>query len=123
MSTDPIANMLVSLRNAYQNRFATVEVPFSNQKLEICRVLKETGIIKNYRKKKDKIAIELKDQDIPTEFRRISKPGARIYAKAKQIPFPRTPQGVIVVSTSKGIMSGRAARRRGLGGELICEIN
>lgn len=121
---DPIANLLTALKNTYQNRNHTVEVPYSKQKAGVCRVLKDAGIILDFKKTGGgKLAMELKDVGAPSNFRRISKLGVRVYVKSKQIPRPKTDRGVVVISTSAGIMSGRAARQRGLGGELICEIN
>lgn len=120
---DTVSNMLVSLKNAYQTGLSQVNFPYSKQKAEICRVLKETSKIVDFTSKDGKTKVMLNKTNIPVAIRRVSSPGARIYVRAKRLPRPRTPDGVVIVSTPKGMMTNIEARKQGLGGEVICEIN
>jgi small subunit ribosomal protein S8 len=128
--TDPIADMLTRIRNALINRYGSIEIPASNIKVEIARVLKEEGYIGGYSLIEDGnrkvIKIELKytpeKEPIITEIRRVSKPGCRVYVDKNEIPRVKGGLGISILSTSRGIMTGIQARRSGVGGELICTI-
>jgi len=128
--TDPIADMLTRIRNANQMRYNEVEVPASKIKTEIARILKEEGFISNYEIKKDNvqntIVLNLKygqnKERVITGLKRISKPGLRVYAKAEEIPKVLNGLGIAIVSTSKGIMTDKNARKESLGGEVLAYI-
>ena len=109
--TDTIADMLTRIRNANQMRYEEVKVPASNIKKEIAKILKEEGFIKDY--KIDKIITGLK---------RISKPGLRVYAKNDEIPKVLNGLGIAIISTSKGIMTDKEARKQNIGGEVLAYI-
>ena len=127
--TDPIADMLVRIKNAQAVKQETVVMPFSKIKQEIARVLKNSQLILDFEKKgrtvAKKLEIKLKytnGHPAVSNIKRISKSGQRIYASSKAI-FSRGPGSLVVVSTSKGIMSGKEARQAKLGGEILCEIS
>ena len=127
--TDPIADMLIRIKNALLARKAKVEVPYSRVKMAIAKVLLEAGYIKDVKVEKgkpfDKIMIDLKyvkDEPAITDVRRESKPGRRTYVSAKEIPQILNGFGMCVISTSSGVMSGKDARAKNLGGELICSL-
>ncbi|MGQ9473298.1 MAG: 30S ribosomal protein S8 [Candidatus Caldatribacteriaceae bacterium] len=129
--TDPIADMLTRIRNALKAREAVVKVAASRTKIELARILKEEGYIKGYQvisqegNKKD-LVIELKygpnRERVINGLRRISKPGLRIYAGKNEIPILLGGIGTVIISTSRGIMTGKEARRLGMGGEIICFV-
>jgi len=128
--SDPIANMLVQLSNANHKFKETVDVPASKIKAEIVRVLKEEGFIGNFRVSQDKKANVLRvsmkysaqRERIIQGFKRVSKPGLRVYRKAGEIPSIRNGLGTAIVSTSKGVMSAQKAKEKKLGGEVICYV-
>ena len=127
--SDPIADMITRIRNANRARGSKVEIPSSKIKLEIARILKEEGFIRNYQYKEDNkqgvITILLKYSDrqrIITNLKRISKPGLRVYVNKDDIPEVLGGLGISILSTSKGIMSGREAKKRHFGGEVLCYI-
>ena len=128
--TDPIADMLTRIRNANQMRYKEVEVPASKIKLEIARILKETGFIADYKVQKndvqDVIILSLKYGDnkerVITGLKRISKPGLRVYVKANEVPRVLNGLGIAIISTSKGLMTDKSAREQSLGGEVIAYI-
>jgi len=128
--TDPIGDMLTRLRNAQNQKFETVEFPASRVKLDILKILKEEGYIKNFavRKRKSfnviKVFLKYTPEGQPSfeKMIRVSKPGRRIYIDSKSIPTIAGGAGLAVVSTSQGIMGSNEARTRRLGGELICKI-
>lgn len=128
--TDPIADMLTRIRNANQMRYLEVEVPASNIKTEIARILKEEGFISDYKIKKndvqDVIVLNLKygqhKERVITGLKRISKPGLRVYAKTNEIPKVLNGLGIAIVSTSKGLMTDKEARKEQLGGEVLAYI-
>lgn len=128
--TDPIADMLTRIRNACLAKFEQVEIPASRVKLEIARVLKQEGYIRNFRVISDDrhgvIRLQLKygDDGRPTitALRRVSKPGVRKYAGKQRLPRVLGGLGVAVLSTPRGIMTADQARRRGIGGEVLCHI-
>jgi small subunit ribosomal protein S8 len=128
--TDPIADMLTRIRNAEIARHDMVEVPASRMKLEIARILKAEGFIADYevdrKRLPERIRIRLRygdrKQGIITGLRRISRPGLRIYARRAEIPRVQGGLGIAILSTSRGIMTDREARKAGVGGELLCYV-
>ena len=129
MVTDPIADMLTRIRNANQMRYKEVEVPASKIKIEIARILKEEGFISDYKVKKNNIqdilVLNLKysgKERVITGLKRISKPGLRVYAKADEIPTVLSGLGIAIISTSKGMMTDKDARKASLGGEVLAYI-
>ena len=127
--TDTIADMLTRIRNANQMRYKEVEVPASKIKIEIARILKEEGFISDYKIKKsnvqDILVLYLKYSDkerVITGLKRISKPGLRVYAKASEIPTVLSGLGIAIISTSKGMMTDKDARKNSLGGEVLAYI-
>lgn len=126
---DPITDMLNRIRNAQAVLHPTVDIPFSNLKYEIAKILEKQSFIKKAEKKarrpKRIIRITLKYQDqTPTisGLKRISKSGQRIYKDHKKIKLVKGGYGIAIVSTPKGLMTNKEARRQKLGGEIICEI-
>jgi len=126
---DPISDMLTQIRNAQAVKKETVNVPFSNLKYEIAKVLEKEGFLKKVgkqgKKTRKKIEIILKyDSGTPviSGLRRISKPGQRIYKKRREIKRVKGGYGKTIISTSKGLMTDREARKQKLGGEVICEV-
>jgi len=128
--TDPIADMLTRIRNANMVKLQKVDIPSSNLKVNIATVLKQEGFIKNYKVISDNLQgvlrvylkyIDEKDSVI-NEIKRISKPGGRVYKKAEDIPVVKNGVGVAILSTSRGIITDSAARKAGIGGEIICTI-
>ena len=129
--TDTIADMLTRIRNANQMRYAEVSVPASNIKKEIARILKEEGFINDYKLDSEEntqgsITLYLKYTDkkerVITGLRRISKPGLRVYAKNDEIPKVLNGLGIAIISTSKGIMTDKEARKENIGGEVLAYI-
>jgi small subunit ribosomal protein S8 len=128
--SDPIADMLTRVRNASRARHTEVVVPASRTKREIARILKEEGFIMDVREERDGPAqllrLELKyvDGKVPvvSGLKRISKPGLRVYARKTDIPRVLGGLGVVIVSTSKGIMTGTQARAAELGGEILAYV-
>ena len=128
--TDPIADLLTRMRNANQMRYNEVVVPSSKVKQEIVKILKEEGYITDYKIEKndvqDNIIITLKygknKERVISGLKRISKPGLRVYAKAEEIPTVLNGLGISIVSTSKGIMTGKEAKKENLGGEVLAYI-
>ena len=130
MMTDPIADMLIRIKNALMARHKKVEVPASKMKLEIARILKEEGYIEDFvfidEKPQGKIEIILKYDEnkrpVIAGVKRVSKPGRRIYKGYKELPKVLDGLGIAIISTSQGIMTDHEARRRKVGGEVLCEI-
>lgn len=127
--TDPIADMLTRIRNANKMGHKYLTVPASKQKLEITRILKDEGFVKDYRYKEDDKQNQLiiylkylKKEKAINNLKRISKPGLRVYAKKDEIPEVLGGLGIVILSTSKGIMTGKKALQRHLGGEVICFV-
>ncbi len=127
--TDPIADMLTRIRNGLVARHTHVTVPTSRMKLEIAKILKAEGFIADYHVDKaspEMIRIQLRygerKEGIITGLRRISRPGLRIYKRRAELPRVRGGLGVAILSTSRGIMTDRDARRAGIGGEVLCFI-
>ncbi len=127
MIIDPIADLLTRIRNGYLARLATVEAPHSNLKTEILRILKKNGHILDYTlvEATHTFLITLQDvrktKYIPS-FRRISRPGQRIYVKTTDIKKSRNGYGIFILSTPRGIVTGYEAHALGVGGELLCEV-
>ncbi|VEJ36044.1 30S ribosomal protein S8 [Aedoeadaptatus ivorii] len=130
MMTDPIADMLTRIRNGNDAKHKSVQIPASGMKAEISRILLEEGYIKSYEVIEDeqqgKINVELKygknDEKVISGIKRISKPGLRVYAKHTEIPKVLGGLGIAVISTSKGIMTDRDARKEQVGGEVLCYV-
>lgn len=127
--TDPIAAYLTSIRNALRAKKATVTVPSSTIKADITRLLKDEGFIRNFEVEKNGhrqfINIQLKytsGRSVIREINRISKPGCRVYTGKDEIPVYRNGVGVYILTTPKGIVTDRRARREKVGGEVICSI-
>ena len=127
--TDTIADMLTRIRNANQMRYEEVTVPASNIKKEIAKILKEEGFIKDYKIVSDDaqgtIVLTLKynkKERVITGLKRISKPGLRVYAKNDEIPKVLNGLGIAIISTSKGIMTDKEARKENIGGEVLAYI-
>ncbi|NLW55337.1 MAG: 30S ribosomal protein S8 [Firmicutes bacterium] len=127
--TDPIADMLTRIRNANIVRSKSVDVPASNIKKELARLLKEEGYIQDYEliddQKQGLIRIQLKfngKERIITGLKRISKPGLRVYVEKDQIPKVLGGLGIAILSTSKGVMTDKSARQLGIGGEVLCYV-
>jgi len=128
--SDPIADLLTRIRNANQMRYKEVEVPTSNIKVELVKILKDEGFIEDYKIVKqevqDNILITLKygnkKERVISGLKRISKPGLRVYAKADEIPTVLNGLGIAILSTPKGIMTNKNARKENVGGEVLAYI-
>lgn len=128
--TDPIADMLTRIRNGQMAEKQTVSMPGSKQKTAIARILKEEGFIAGYEESegeggKQTLTVELKyfnGEPVITELQRASRPGLRQYAKADDIPKVLNGLGVVILTTSKGLMTDRQARAENIGGELLCTV-
>ncbi|MFC1482304.1 30S ribosomal protein S8 [Myxococcota bacterium] len=128
--TDPIADFLSHVRNAITARKRSVTIPASNLKAKLAQILVDEGYVAGVRRTEDSwqgvLELELKydkDQKSAIEgMKRMSRPGQRLYAKAADVPKVRNGLGIAVVTTSKGLMTDREARRRSLGGEVICAV-
>ncbi|MEK9167069.1 MAG: 30S ribosomal protein S8 [Patescibacteria group bacterium] len=126
MTTDPIADLITRIRNAARARKSMVHVPYSKIKEAICGVLKKYQYIESVSVTGEgvtkELLIELKPDRKDIHLRRVSKPGQRIYVHTGEIPKVLDGLGMAIVSTPKGVMSGREARKQNLGGEYLCEI-
>ena len=128
--TDPIADMLARIRNAVSAKHSRVDIPASKLKLEIARILKEEGYINNFvvkgegAKKVVRIFLryDARGTSSITYLARVSRPGRRVYVGSHEIPRVLGGYGVNIVSTSRGLMSGKAARKENVGGELLAEV-
>ena len=128
--TDPIADMLTRIRNANQNRAKTVTMPSSKMKEQIATILKDEGYITNFSIKKNDVqnilTLTLKyasnKERVITGLKRISKPGLRVYAKAEEVPYVLNGLGIAIISTPKGVMTDKLARKNNVGGEVIAYI-
>ena len=129
-TTDPIADMLTRIRNANSSKFKTVDVPASNMKMAIAKVLLEEGYIKDVEEIKNEtqgiIRITLKYDEkgkkVISGLKRISRPGLRIYAPKEELPKVLNGLGIALISTSKGIVTDKQARNLGVGGEVLAYI-
>ena len=128
--TDTIADMLTRIRNANAMRYEEVQVPASNMKKEIARILKEEGFIKDYKitgetaQKNIELTLKYgnKKEKVITGLKRISKPGLRVYVKNDEVPRVFNGLGIAIISTSKGIMTDKEARKQNLGGEVLAYV-
>lgn len=128
--TDPIADMLTRIRNGYKAKLRKVDIPASNLKKEIARILLEEMYVGNYKIIEDdwqgiiRVYLKYDEKDnIPiVGLKRISKPGKRVYATKDKIPRVRNGLGTAIISTSKGIITDRACRQLGIGGEVLCYV-
>lgn len=130
MMTDPIADMLTRIRNANTALHDTVEMPGSTMKADVARVLKDQGYISDFELREGRVGTDLivklkysRDRRrVISGIRRISKPGRRVYVDRTSIPKILGGMGISVISTSQGVITGHEARRRGIGGEVICSV-
>ena len=130
MMTDPIADMLTRIRNAVNAKHKVVEVPASNIKKSIAQILLDEGFIDGCNVTDDGkqgiITIDLKygpnEEKVISGIKRISKPGLRVYARANEVPKVLGGLGIAIVSTSKGLVTDKVARKEGIGGEVICYV-
>ena len=127
MTHDSIADLLTRLRNGYLARLHEVTVPFSKMRGEILRILKKNGYIVDYKLADDSRSFSVQLEDVRKtkyipSFRRISRPGQRIYIKSADIRKSRNGVGIYILSTPKGVITGYEAHALGVGGELLCEI-
>ena len=128
--SDPLADMLTRIRNGVQVKFSSVDIPLSNVKKNVAKILKEEGYINDYHIIDDglqgSLRVDLKydqnNQGVITGIRRVSKPGRRVYLKADKIPKVMSGLGISVISTSKGVVADTDARKQGVGGEVLCEV-
>ena len=128
--SDPIADMLTRIRNAIMARHDTVLIPASRMKLSVARILKEEGFINDYEVVRSKphraikVYLKYKDKSQPilSGLERVSKPGLRVYVERKEIPRVYGGLGIAIVSTSKGVITGKQAWRQKIGGELLCYV-
>lgn len=128
-STDPIADMLTRIRNAVAVRKSEVSMPHSKVKQAVAELLKQSGFVADVSVADAEVGKTLKivinrdgENARITEIVRLSKPGRREYSSSKEIPVVKRGRGVVIISTSRGVMTGDAARKQGVGGELICKI-
>ena len=129
MTSDPISDMLTTVRNGLKARLHSVTTPASSLKAEIARVLKEAGYVTDFTvttefPKKLVITLKYSDRAVPaiTEIKRVSKPGLRKFVSVPEIPAVLDGMGLAILSTSKGVMSGKDAKKARVGGELICTV-
>ena len=130
MNTDPIADMLTRIRNANMVSHKEIELPSSKLKVELAKLLKEEGYITDYSiKESGKFKVlnvvlkyDSQNQPVITNLQRVSKPGLRTYSKAKNLPQVLGGMGIAVVSTSKGLLTDRKARKENVGGEVVCYV-
>jgi len=130
MVNDPIADMLVRLRNAAEIKHPQVLMPASKLRVAVAKILKDEGYIEKLEVTKDKpqpflrvwLRYDTQKKPILSGVRRVSKPGRRVYAGKTDIPWVRHGLGIAIVSTTRGVMSGTRAKRMGLGGEILCYV-
>ena len=128
--TDPVADMLTRIRNGIMASYDEVEVPSSKIKVSIAKILKFEGYIRNYKvvegKTQGRLVIQLKygenKNPVIKGLERVSKPSCRVYTRCNKIPKVLNGLGINIVSTSKGVVTDREARRMGVGGEIICSV-
>jgi small subunit ribosomal protein S8 len=129
--SDPIADMLTRIRNAIMASYDTVEIPCSKLKINVARILKSEGFIKNYKivtskRPRSVIRVFLKydenGESVIAGLERVSKPSCRVYSGADSIPNVLNGFGIHIVSTSKGVITDRQARKLGVGGEILCSV-
>ncbi|MCC6862253.1 MAG: 30S ribosomal protein S8 [Bryobacterales bacterium] len=130
ITSDPIADMLTRVRNAIRARHPKVDVPASKVKTEIARILKEEGYILNFKvaeegpKRTIKIYLKYTDNNAPviSNLERVSRPGCRVYVGRDDIPRVLGGMGINILTTPRGVMTGRNAHREGIGGEILCQV-
>jgi len=135
--TDPIADMLTRLRNAVIAKHSRVDVPASKLKVEIAKILEDEGYIQGYKLVEEKVSENVKvprqlirialkygpnGEKVITGIERISRPGRRVYFRSKEVPHVLGGLGTSILTTSRGVMTGRAAARAGVGGEVLCNV-
>ncbi|MGD9022528.1 MAG: 30S ribosomal protein S8 [Deltaproteobacteria bacterium] len=128
--TDPLSDMLTRIRNANSAKHSRVDIPSSKMKVGIAKILKDEGYIKNYKLIRDRrhgvLRVYLKydefNEGVISGLERMSKPGRRLYVKNKEIPLILNGMGIAILSTSKGVLADREARKANVGGELLCSI-
>jgi small subunit ribosomal protein S8 len=129
--TDPVADMLSRIRNGIQAHHERVEIPASKLKVEIAKILKSEGFIRNYALvEKDKIQATLRvdlkyspdGEPVIHGIERVSRPGRRVYRNKQEIPSVLGGLGLAIVSTSKGVLAGHQAAKDGIGGEVLCQV-
>lgn len=129
-ASDPVADMLTKIRNAAQARHEKVDIPVSKLKLEIVKILKTEGYIKNFKKVQEdnksviRIFLKYDEANAPVihGLEKISKPGRRVYSSYKDLPRVYNGYGTVIVSTSSGVTTGKKAAEKQVGGELVCSI-
>jgi small subunit ribosomal protein S8 len=130
MTADPIADMLTRVRNALVARHAKVDVPASQLKMEIARILREEGYILNYKPTEEgskrfiRLYLKYTPSNLPviSRIERVSRPGCRVYVGSREIPRILGGLGINILTTPKGVMTGKAAQTEGVGGEILCQI-
>ena len=128
--TDPVADLLARIRNSIHARHQKLDVPASKLKLEIARILKEEGYISNFKPTEDEghkvVRIYLKydnnNDAAISNVERVSRPGCRVYVRRTEIPRVLGGMGINILTTPRGVMTGRQARKQGVGGEVLCEV-
>jgi small subunit ribosomal protein S8 len=131
VTTDPVADMLTRIRNGIQARYQRVDMPASKLKMEVARILKEEGYISNFKVaeegKKKTLKIFLRygadGTSVISTLERVSRPGRRVYVGAHEIPKVLGGMGINILTTPRGLMTGKSARKAGVGGELLCSIS
>lgn len=127
MMTDPIADMLTRIRNAQQSGHAMVEIPLSKLKVEISKILLRQGYIRSYELQEPRLLrlvlkYDLKGDPVIRGIKRVSKPGLRVYAPSNRLPRVMGGAGTAIVSTSTGVFTDHEARKKGVGGEILCVV-
>ena len=130
MVTDPIADLLTRIRNAMAVGHPRVDMPSSKLKVEVARILKEEGYVANFRvaeedgKRTLKVYLKYRPdrRSVITQLKRVSRPGCRVYVGSKEVPPVIGGMGISILTTSRGVMTGKRARTMGVGGELLCSV-
>lgn len=130
MVSDPIADMLTRIRNGLKAKFPKVDVPASKLKTEIARILKDEGYILNYKivdegnHKAIRVYLKYTPANLPviSTIERVSRPGCRVYVGSGEIPKVLGGLGINILTTPKGVLTGKAARKEGVGGEILCQV-
>ena len=130
MTSDPIADMLTRIRNALTARHPKVDVPSSRLKMDIARILKEEGYITNFKLAEEGIRRTIKiylkyspdSSPVISKIERVSRPGCRVYVGRREIPRVLGGLGINILTTPRGVMTGRKAHREGVGGEVLCQV-
>lgn len=128
--SDPVADMLTRIRNGFRARHQRVDMPSSKLKIEIARVLKEEGYISNYKVSEEKKKLNLRvflryapnGSSVITKIARVSRPGRRVYVGSGEVPKVLGGLGVNILTTPRGVMTGKAARQAKVGGEILCNV-